>query len=537
MNLRIKWDIDSSQSLEILPKFTFFQTSQNAKIGQNYLSAERDTTRLGTNNNDYDQSGLNAKAKITYLKKFAKKNRKLTLVDNVTYDQFKNATDLFYEDELPSYNIPLGPIIDQLKNENRTITSNLLVAKYQEPFGKRWALEISYEKFNIKNNRSFRSFDNDGHGNYNDLDSLYSNDFQSLKFQNIGGLAGIYHYKKINLSFGAKVRNVIYDDKDYFNNAIIHRNLTNVLPFTKLTVKFNDATKLEWTNRTISTLPTINQLQPVRDNSNPNAIQLGNADLLPSYAVNSTLNFSTYKPLSGMWIYGYAQSRYTKNDFAQDVFYDSIGRSVSTYRNIDMFNYVNLFAGAGISIYKKILFLRPGVQFMFNNTYNFVNHELVKNTGLTPGGQLGLMFDNDTIYAELTFSYQNNRVHNLLNVASNQVNDIYKLSFDFSYNLPWKLVLKTDFEYYVMRGMSAGFNTNYFLWNASIGKKFFKKDQLRLDFIVNDILNQNKNIHRMSSINVITDVRKLIITRYFMFKVTYQFNSSPISKPEQDEHF
>jgi hypothetical protein len=97
-----------------------------------------------------------------------------------------------------------------------------------------------------------------------------------------------------------------------------------------------------------------------------------------------------------------------------------------------------------------------------------------------------------------------------------------------------KFIIETDFEFNAMRGMSAAYNTNYFLWNASFGKKFFKYDQLRIDLIANDILNQNKNISRFTSLNVITDTRKLIITRYFLFKVTYQFNSSKI-KPNSDD--
>ena len=91
--------------------------------------------------------------------------------------------------------------------------------------------------------------------------------------------------------------------------------------------------------------------------------------------------------------------------------------------------------------------------------------------------------------------------------------------------MPLKFVFETDFDYYAMRGLSASFNNNYFIWNASIGKKFLKRDQLRIDLIANDILNDNKSISRMNSLNVITDVKKLIITRYFLFKLTYQFKA------------
>lgn len=533
LNVNIKWDIDSSQSLEIIPKFSHFETAEQAVTTQQYLSEERNVMRNGLTDKSYDQSGDNIKTKVTYTKNFAKKGRKLMLLDNFVYDQFANKTDLYYSDELPTIGITTN-LIDQKKADDKDILSNLVVARYTEPFSKQWSMEFSYENFNIKNNRHTNSFNNNN-GEYTDLDSLTSNRFSTTKFQNILGVSAIFNTKKVNVVFGVRGRNIVVNNDNFFTNKSINQNITNVLPLAKFTYKFSESSKLVWNNRTYSTLPTVNQLQPVYDNENPNTIQIGNPNLVPNYVLSSSLNYNNYLPLSSIWIYAGLSTTYTKNAFTQNISYDQFGRSISKYENLDMFNGVSFYFGGGFPIYKKILYITPGARYNFNNSYSYINNQLNKSVSNTPGAQLGFRLEMDSIQGEISFGYQNNLITNNFNSLAKQNNDIYRLEFNFKYRMPLKFIFETDFEYNAMRGMSAAYNTNYFLWNASIGKKFFKRDQLRIDLIANDILNQNKNISRFTSLNVITDTRKLIITRYFLFKITYQFNSSKIKSAGDDD--
>ncbi len=523
LNVNLKWDIDSTQSLEIIPRFNYFETAEQATSLQQYINAEDTIMRNGDSRKAYEQSGSNIKTKVTYIKNFAKKGRKLMFVDNFTLDQFNKGTDLYYEDELPVYGITTN-LIDQRKDEDRTILSNLLLARYTEPLGKKWALEFSYENFNIKNDRTNNSY-NSNNGAYDQLDSLTTNDFKSTKFQNIVGVAGIYNHKKIMFTMGSRVRNVLVDNENILVNAHINQNITSFLPYLQFVYKFSVASKIDFNTRVYSTLPSINQLQPVYDNENPNRIQIGNDELLPTYTVNSAIQYNNYMPISGIWIYAGARTRYTKNDFAQNITYDNLGRSVSQYKNIDMFNFLSFYGAFGFPLFKKVFYISPRFQYMYNVSYSFINNELIKNVGSTPGAELELSLELDKISTDISFGYQNNTIKNKINAQSNQKNDIYRLTFDFSYEMPLKFIVETDFNYYSMKGLTANYNNNYFIWNASIGKKFLKQDQLRIDLIANDMLNQNKSISRINSINVITDVKKLIITRYFLFKLTYQFKS------------
>jgi hypothetical protein len=77
--------------------------------------------------------------------------------------------------------------------------------------------------------------------------------------------------------------------------------------------------------------------------------------------------------------------------------------------------------------------------------------------------------------------------------------------------------------------LSASYNQNYSLWNASIGKKFFPKRNGDLRLIVYDILKQNNSIQRNIQPTYIEDVETRTLQRYFMLSFTYtirQYNGS-----------
>lgn len=192
-----------------------------------------------------------------------------------------------------------------------------------------------------------------------------------------------------------------------------------------------------------------------------------------------------------------------------------------------MFNYFWFWGGFGFPVYKKVLFLGPRLSYSFNNRYSYIDNTLIKSTSNNPGIELNLRLDaGDKIDGYIGVGYKFNQVKSGINTNSNQNNHVYTVSGEFNYEMPLKFMFSTDWEFYIMKGLSAGYDNQTFIWNASVGKKFFKHDQLRVDFVVNDILNQNKDISRFSTMNVITDIRKMIITRYFLLKVTYQFNST-----------
>ena len=85
-------------------------------------------------------------------------------------------------------------------------------------------------------------------------------------------------------------------------------------------------------------------------------------------------------------------------------------------------------------------------------------------------------------------------------------------------------------------GLSSGFNQNFWLWNAGIGKKFLKNRAGELKLSVFDLLKQNQSIVRNVSENYIEDSQSEVLQQYFMLTFTYNlknFGTAPKSSSRQ----
>ena len=91
--------------------------------------------------------------------------------------------------------------------------------------------------------------------------------------------------------------------------------------------------------------------------------------------------------------------------------------------------------------------------------------------------------------------------------------------------------IQNDLNHQRYSGLSDGFNQNYWLWNAGIGKKFLKKQQAELKLTVFDLLKQNQSITRTVTESYISDVQNQVLQQYFMLTFTYNLKNFGTAKP------
>ena len=124
---------------------------------------------------------------------------------------------------------------------------------------------------------------------------------------------------------------------------------------------------------------------------------------------------------------------------------------------------------------------------------------------------------------DFTFGYSGN--FNLVeNSLQPELNDNYLNSVTTA-SLNWifrnGFVFRTQLNYQRYDGLSEGFNDNYIIWNASIGRKFFKKDQGEISISAFDLLKQNRSIQRNVTETYIEDVTTQVLQQYFMINFVY----------------
>jgi len=537
-NLSLDFNIklDSTSGLTIKPDFSInFSNNSNDKI-TNYLNEESDSVRRALNNSISKSSGYSISNMLSYRKDFKKKGRHLNLRDNISYAQTNEKSNLDYYD-LFFANDSTANEIQQQKDNKTIIFANTLSASYSEPLSTQWKLIFDYELYNNNNAKNQYSYNYDG-VDYTLVDSSTTSVFRTNKLQNKLGVSANFRDKKNNLSFGVHGRNLLVDNRNLFNQQAIHQNFTTALPYLRYRLKISQNSNFSARINTNSSLPTIDMVSPVTDNTNPNSILVGNENLKPNYDFSTNISYMLYKPISSISFSVGIGASYTFNDFAKSVDYDSLGRSVAHYENINTFNNWSANTQLSIPLFKKIVTINPRFTYTNSQQNNIVENTLNKTITNNFMPELRLIVFTNFLEFNTSLSLTQQLGKNSNDASLNINNSIWNFKNNLKVNLPWKLDVELVGNYYNYQNLSQTYSSKFFILNASITKRIGKYDQWSIGVEGYDLLNNNTQVERTITLNTIVDSRTNIIARYFLFRVTYTFNSTLQSKQKQkDESF
>jgi hypothetical protein len=369
-------------------------------------------------------------------------------------------------------------------------------------------------------------------GNFTFENTFFSNNFDNVRYQNRATLIGIYEDRKHTLTGGIGFRNITINNRNLILDTVIPQNINNFLPQFSYQFKPSISKRFSVFYTTNSQQPSINDLQPVPDNTNPNRIQKGNPDLVPNYIHNIRMNFNTWSAMSGKYIWSGLNASVTNNAFANSTTFNQYGQTESKTVNVDGNIFANLFAGFGYPIFNRKFEINPNMNASYMRYTNFINNEenITHNRSIAGGSDFELKLDSleITLGAELSYT---SPISSLAS-ASNTPFTMQTYKLDFEWQLPYHFKFKADGKYVINSRRASGFNRNIFVVNSEISKAFLSTENLIVAFCANDIFNQNLNLQRLISGNIVTDNFTQIITRYFLVRLTYKFNNN---KTKEDE--
>lgn len=533
INFGITQVIDSLTDLEIIPKFQLNTNNTEASNITDFLTKDNTLTRRTDvlNTNKAEGYNINTMAKLS--KRFKKKDRFLQLTYNFILKNDESEGTLRSENIFYSAFPSQGDSINQKKintSEQQNHSAKLI---YTEPLSKKIKLEFEYV-FNLNLSKQDKKALNYFNGEYSVNDSSFSNNFENSQMINKAGLKFIYETKKIRFALGSRAQQREVISKNLISNQKFSQYGNSVLPYITFMYRFSDNKRMNASYYTFATQPGINMLQPVPDNTNPNRIVIGNADLKQSYQHKFELSFNSYKPITGRYIWANINYGITNNSFSNSTYYDSIGRTVSQTVNVNGNYYVNGYMGGGIPLFSKLIILDPSVNFNSSENNNFINAEKNKTFQNSVGLGLDVDIETDTLTFSLGVNFNYNTTESTLNNSSNKPYSSQRYTAELRFRLPFKFSLETDAEYNINSQRTPGYNINYVLWNATISKIFLKNENLIISIIGNDLLNQNISTNRTIEDNIIIDTKTNIISRYFLLKAVFKFNST---KTKENDDF
>jgi hypothetical protein len=559
VNMRIEYTIDSMNSMIIVPRFSL-QDNSNNTFSSGLISGGSINSGM-IERNLSENLGFNLGSDITWRHKFVKKGRTLSIRESISYDKRNNETrDLAKIDSVFD-----NQFIDGFSG-SFSLNTNL---NYTEPIGKKSQLQINY------NNRFRRSDDSreayemsdepEFPGTYNyqvlgrldSLSNVYDNDYITNRF----GVSYLYNNDKLSLSAGVNYERADLTGSQTFPiEDKVKKTFQNILPTMMINYKFSDIANLRIFYRTDTDAPSITELQNAINNSDRRRISTGNPQLEQEYEHNLIARFSYANPTSGFNAFMFMRGAYATNIIARKVIYAE-GDTLVRPDNID----VILYPASQLSYPVNL-----DHQYSFNSMVNlsYFVKPLKSNISLVTG----FNYMQSPEFAQSVVNWQN--YYSLLNSLIITSNISTKVDFTLSYTssyginkysladmedkkqwyqsvsaklnlIMWKgITFSTDIigQYNQGTDLSDEYSEKYFVWNASLGKKFLKSQAAEIKLGAFDIFDQNNSISRSVSPTAIVDSRTNAYRRYFLVLFTYNLRAArgkdaPVEKQDEQRRF
>ncbi len=534
-NLNTLYQVDSLNSIRIIPSFGYQQTDNRSQTDYQTLTEDKILTNDGFSNTTSSSKGYNFRNDITWRKKFARKGRTFSLSVQTSLNKSDGDGSL---SSVNSFYNPNGSLLqkDTLNQQSATtgdLKSYNTKAVYTEPLWKRSLLEFSISKSNSKSTSQKQTWDfNKGSGKFDKLNTKLTNDFENTYSFTNAGIRMRTQKKKYNYAVGANWQQAELQGKiiSGIKDSLIGKTFRNILPNARFQYSFSRFKTLSITYSTATNQPSMAQLQPVPDNSNALNIKEGNPDLKQEYNHTVQTHLNLISPYKNKNLFMFLTLQATQHKIVNSDNISLLG--VKTTRPVNVNGVYNI--NSSISYSRPVRFLKGSVEISSNGgvfkTRQFINGSgnAIKTTSIGPDIRVD-MNPTDKINIGVSAGVNYNKTKYSLQAA---LNTDY-LSQDYNASVDWELpkgfFFGTDFTYTINSQRAAGFNTKVPIWNASISKQMLKYNRGELKFSARDLLDKNIGINRNTNNNYIEDSRVLTLRQFFLLSFTYSLSKTGLN--------
>ncbi|MES2330392.1 MAG: outer membrane beta-barrel family protein [Bacteroidota bacterium] len=464
-------------------------------------------------------------------KKFKKPGRTFSMNFDQRYtetnaDGFLYAQNSYYDKSGAAFR---RDTTDQEKINGRLDKTVGTRAVYTEPLTKSLTMEVSYGLSQSNTESKLLSYDKNGTGKYENLNKTYSNSYAYDILTNTGGMTLQYSGKKYQAWIGGNVSRADIKQTELIKDSVAKYTYKNFFPRANLTYKFNPNKRLTVNYNGSTRQPTIQQLQPVADNTNPLNVQIGNPNLRQEFNHNVFLSYYDFKVLKERSINISAGFNTTADAIRNSTVTDSIGRTRYQYVNIDGNYGYNGRIGYSQKV-PKLWAMNFNASYYYSSSVSssyingLLNHAYYAAHNVSIGlyKYVDKKFDFNISH---TFSY--NMSHSSIRPDVN--NNYWNMNTyaGFNVQLPGGFEISQNVSA-SLRETTAVFTTNndVIYWNAYVAKKISKDKKSEIRFSAFDILDQNKGVNRTTSAITVTEVTTETLHRYFLLSLVWNFMKS-----------
>lgn len=539
MRLEMEYQIDSMNKIILRPQISYTNSSY---AQTNDYVFDRDSVRIndGYQNKNSLQEDISAALRATYNHKFFKPGRTLTMQGNVNFKNTKGETDTYAWDYLTQ-----SALVDQYTLSGNNSLSYSLRASYVEPiYQKNHFLEMVLSLSGSNRNSVKDQYSMDSiKGDYQ-YDSVYSNTLSNNMYTEQLELNYRWVSEKIDLTAGARVLATQTHSTTYYGDLLARDTLYNRWnwsPNLRFRYKFGRKEFARIVYRGNVNQPSIQQMEPVRNNSDAMNETVGNLGLNPAFNHNLFAMYSRFNQDKFSSFMTGLHANLTQDALVNNTIYDQTGKRYMQTVNADMIPWnVGWDMMSNTPFHKKMFQFHSRTAISYNQRVAYVLREqnadeiaqLIAANQLPLGdasktgnfrmsSDLALRFTHQLVDIGIKNTNIYSLTHNSLNKKNISHIGDWIVTGDVTFHLPKAWNIATDISYTSRHGYEGLTDVNEIVWNASIDKSW---NNATLTLKVYDLLHDKKNIVQTISENSVSYQKFNTLPTYAMLTFTYKLN-------------
>ena len=537
MRMEMEYQIDSTNKIILRPQVNY---SNSASTQNNDYVYDRDSVRI---NDGYQhkrnlQEEIGASLRATYNHKFTKPGRTLTMRADIKFTNTHKKDTTYAWDRMTH-----SALVDQHTFSDNNALSYSLRTSFVEPiYGKNHFLETALS-FSGSNRQSTKDQYSMLDGTYQ-YDSLFSNALSNNMYTEQLELNYRWVSEKIDLTAGARVLAIQTHSTTYYGKTLARDTLYNRFnwsPNLNFKYKFGRKEFARINYRGNVNQPTIQQMEPGRNNSDAMNETVGNLGLNPAYYHNIFAMYSRFNQEKFSSIMTGLRATLTQDALVNNTIYDQTGKRYLQTVNADMIPW-NIGADfmSNTPFCKKMFQFHSRTAVSYNQRVAYVLREqdadhiaqMIEANTLPLGdasktgnfrmsSDLTLRFTHQIVDIGIKNTNIYSLTHNSLNKKNvSHVGD-WIISGDVTFHLPKSWNISTDISYTSRYGYEGLTDVNELIWNFSVDKTWANST---LTLKIYDLLNDKKNIVQSVNETSVSYQKFNTLPTYFMLTYTYKLN-------------
>lgn len=528
-DFRMEWKPDTMTNIIFRPSFSYSNSRDAETSNFHTLDGSMDTVNMGRSEYYSEGEGYNMNAQLEFSRKLNNKGRVFSAsLSGTMNDSYNKGTNFSSTEYYQLIGGQENETIDQrFRYDNNSFNYRAYIS-WVEPIGHNNFIQATYSFSQNKQESLRNSYTMDETGDYNTLDTAYSKSYRNNFINQRASVSFKSQRTKFNYTIGLNLDPSYTNSENFVGDSVLSewsRNVVNISPMAQFNYMFDKRTNLRIMYNGRTSQPSIAQLQPIADISDPQNTVIGNPDLNPRYTNNLTIRFQKFVPEKQRAFMVMANGSYTLNDIVSKSIYDATsGKKQTTYTNVNGNYNGNVRVMVNTPLKNKKFSVNSMTMASYSNSNGFINTEKNTNKDLTLSERGGIDFRSDIIDLGINGNIRYNGTTNSLQTQKDQFTFNYGVGGNTTIYLPLNFKLESDISWSTNSGYADGYEQKEILWNASASKSFLKNNQGTLRVKMYDILKQRSNISRNVTANYIQDMEYNTLSSYVMVHFIYRFS-------------